>query len=186
VAGDVVPYKGRTKHSGQDYTTRVALGEKVLDRRNRGESFWTISQDLGVSVDSCKRYQNLALESRVAPTVDLFRRQQTDRLDLTQRELDKQMEIANALGQSAYELRYDDDGRVLSPNVTLIGQAAALRNQTIALQLRLDERRAKLNGLDAPVQAEVRVTHVDPVDAEMAEMVREAKMRAAGQEMMTE
>lgn len=165
------------RHSGRGHDQRLALGEKVLSLRNQGQTLRSVCQELGISRATAQRYMDLALDWRIPPTVDLYRRQANDRLDATQREIEEQLEIANALGRQAYA----DPSSV---NVKLITEAASLRNQAIALQLRLDERRAKLNGLDAPVRADITVTQVDETDAEMAEMIREAKARQAAQEEM--
>jgi hypothetical protein len=44
---------------------------------------------------------------------------------------------------------------------------------------RVVERRARLNGLDAPAKVEATVVHHDAKDLELAEMVRQAKEKAA-------
>jgi Homeodomain-like domain len=48
--------------------------------------------------------------------------------------------------------------------------------------LRIMERRARLFGLDAPVKVDAQVTEVTQADMEMAELVREAKAKAATQD----
>lgn len=45
--------------------------------------------------------------------------------------------------------------------------------------LRIQERRAKLLGLDAPVKADITVSESDPRDGELAELIREEKARRA-------
>ena len=176
MAGDLVPYRGQKRHSGKSYADRLALGERVLAGRNNGLTMPMICRDLGISEDSGKRYLDLVLQARIPPTVDLYRRQQNDRLDQTQRAIEEQMDLANTIGRKGVE----------TDNPTLMREAVAMRAQAIALQLRLDERRAKLNGLDAPVHLDVTVAQVDPLDAEMAEMVREAKAKMAAEDRRAE
>jgi transcriptional regulator with XRE-family HTH domain len=53
--------------------------------------------------------------------------------------------------------------------------------RAIEVAIKLLERRAKLNGLDAPTQHDVKVHEVTQRDLELAELTREAMMRRHGQ-----
>ncbi|GAA2527734.1 hypothetical protein [Pilimelia columellifera] len=53
------------------------------------------------------------------------------------------------------------------------------KNNASATLLKALDRRARYLGLDAPAAAEVTVTHRGPADAELAQMISEAKMRAS-------
>lgn len=165
----VVPGSTNRRHSGRGHADRLAMGEKVLAHRNNGWTMPMICKNLEVSPATARRALELVLAERIPPTVDEFRRQQNDRLDQTQRTITENLELADRIGRMGVE----------QDSVKLVEQAIAIRSQQIALQLRLDERRARLNGLDAPVKVDATVTQVDPADAELAEMIREAKMKEA-------
>lgn len=156
---------------GRGYRERLDLGEKVLAKRNVGLPMVQAARDLGISRDTAERCMKLALAERIPPTVDEFRRQQNDRLDQTQREIEANIETANYLARKG----------AADENFAMVERAMAMRSQAVALQIRLDERRAKLNGLDAPIQADLTVHTVDPADAELAELLREAQAKAAAQ-----
>lgn len=143
------------------------MGEAVLARRNGGETIYTISADLGISEESAYRYIRLAIAARIAPTVDEYRKQQNDRLDQTQRTIEENLHAATELAARA--------AAADPPSLALLERAINLRAQQVGLQLRLDERRAKLNGLDSPIKVDVEHKAADPWDAEMAEMIRQAK-----------
>jgi hypothetical protein len=164
---------GAARHqSGRGDDDRRSLGEVVLRRRNEGATMIVIARELGCSEVTAWRWMKMALAARIPPTVDEFRRQQNDRLDQTQAELTLQIEAANRLVRHAAE----DDA------YPLMLEGLKARDRALALQLRLDERRARLNGLDAPIRVEATVEHVDPREEELAAMVREAKARMAAQE----
>lgn len=158
---------GSRRQKGRGNADRRALGEQILAGRNKGQTMHAISRELGISEPSAYRYMNMALEARIAPTVDAFRAQQNDRLDETQRVIDENMRAADILGRRAVE----------EDSPALLERAVTLRNQTAALQIRLDERRAKLNGLDAPIKVDAVVTTQDIADAELQAMIREAQQR---------
>lgn len=167
------------RNGGRGPYERRAMGEDILARRNQGQTIYTISQSLGVSEQTVYRCMRLALAARIAPTVDEFRRQQNDRLDQTQREIEENTRAANEMARHAL---LDP----LAPKIGLLQTSIDLRTKQIALQLRLDERRAKLNGLDAPIKVDATVTPVDPFDAEMSEMIRRAKAEKAAEETQTD
>ncbi len=172
-AGELMPIGSTNRrHSGRGHADRLALGEKVLAKRNEGWTMPMICTELGISASTAERVLKLVLAVRVPPTVDEFRRQQNDRLDQTQRTITENMEYADWLGREG----------VREEKPALVREAINLRTQQAALQLRLDERRARLNGLDAPVKVEATVTQVDAAETELAAMVRETKARMAQEE----
>lgn len=166
MAGELIGAKMRQR--GRSPDDRRSLGEIVLRERNAGRIMLDIAHDLGISEDTALRYMKLALDARIPPTVDEFRRQENDRLDRTQRTVEENLAIAERL-LTYYATQQSTVG---------IERAVKLRNEAEALQLRLNERRARLNGLDAPVVVQATVTHLDEVDAELAQMVSEAKAKA--------
>lgn len=159
------------RHSGKGPDDRRALGEMILDRRNRGDRMYDIVRDLGIKERAGYRYMKLALDARIVPTVDEFRRQANDRLDMTQKIIDENLKTADAIATIA----------VANENVLLLERAVGMRRDAATLQLRIDDRRAKLNGLDAPIQVQATVEKIDPREAELAQMIRETKARKAAE-----
>lgn len=168
----------RRRHSGRSPSDRRSLGEKVLAARNRGVKMHEVAKELGIGEATADRYMKLALEARIAPTVDEFRRQQNDRLDETMRRAEEQVDAANSIIADELAKRGTDD----RPNVSVILAALRERANGLALALRVDERRARLNGLDAPTVVNATVHQVDAEDVELAELIREEQARAAAEQ----
>lgn len=141
-----------------------------------------IAKVLAIGEVTADRYMKLALEARIAPTVDEFRRQQNDRLDESSRKAAEQVEACEQI------IRDEADKRAVGgePNLAIVLSAMRERANAVSLMLRIDERRAKLNGLDAPVQVQATVHQVDTEDAELAELVREAQAKAAAEKAKAE
>lgn len=158
------------RYNGRGPDDRRSMGETVLARRNAGEKMYAIAADLGVTEETCRSYMKLALDARIPPTVDEFRRQQNDTLDEREKELRTQISALDAM------LTQLDPGQITAA-LALIAE----RRQTLTALIRLDERRAKLNGLDAPVKSDVTVTVQDNEDAELAAMIAEQRARAASE-----
>jgi len=146
---------------------RRDIGEKLLTARNRGIKLHEAVVEYGISERTGIRYINETIDSRVVPTVDAYRKQQNDLLDETQQKIADQYDIARELGARGIETQ----------NATLLEKAAAIRATAIGLQLRLDDRRAKLNGLDAPIRVDAVVTTQDVADAELQQMIRETQQK---------
>lgn len=166
MARDLMPHQ--TKHSGRGPYERMQVAERILDARNRGVTMYEIAKTEGISRETAQRYLRAALEARQALAVDEFRKQQNDSLDLSERQIQEQMDLAEHLAREGAK-RHDFD---------LVIRAAAIRDRAIGKRLSLAERRARLNGLDAPVQVQATVTHLDAVDAELADLVRQAEQAA--------
>lgn len=117
------------------------------------------SEELGWSLSHQTAHRRIEAEGlqRVQPAEDALRTMELDRLD-----------------------------RYLLATERIAHEAADPKDALAAMDraLRIQERRAKLLGLDAPDRAEFTVHEVDKADAELAAMVREEKARRAreGQE----
>ncbi len=177
MGGEIVGSKRR--YGGRSPSDRRSLGEMVLAQRLKGVLMRDIARDLGIGEATADRYMKLALEARIVPTVDAFRKQQNESLDRTQRTIDGNRDIADMIGRKALE-------DPAEPNIALLDRAAAIRKDCELMQLRLDERRAKLNGLDAPVQVQATVEHIDPRDAELADLIARAKGTTDTEESTTD
>lgn len=79
------------------------------------------------------------------------------------------------------ELELDRLDRYLLAAETIAHEATDPKDKMAALDraMKVQERRAKLLGLDAPERHDVTVHEVDPADAELAALVREEKARMA-------
>jgi hypothetical protein len=171
VAGRQVVPATQFRHSGRAAIDRRAIGEKLLDGRNRGRTMHEMVAEHGISEPSGSRYMRLALDARIAPTVDEYRKQQNDSLDLTERQNEEQIELAEHLAREGAKAN----------NYDLILKAAAMRAAAIKSRIHIAERRARLNGLDAPVTVKAEVVHLSEVDAELADLVASAAAKVAGQ-----
>lgn len=163
----IVAVGSKRTYDGTSPNIRRNYGEQILARRNKGEHLHAICADLGLNERTGKRYMQLALESRLVPTVDDFRKQQNDRLDATQRSITENLEVADRIGREG----------IARGDFSMVERAVKMRSDQIALQLRLDERRARLNGIDAPVKVDATVVTVTPADLEMEEAIRAAKAK---------
>lgn len=176
-AGELVPIGGKKRQGGVGPKERRVIGERIIDGRLRGEQMHELagrlSREYGVSISEATAYRwmDLAISARIVPTVDAFRARENERLDATQRDLEANVEAANAMIRMG----------LTDEKIGLIERGMNARMQAIGLQLRLSERRAKLNGLDAPIQVQVEHTQLDPREEELAQMVREAKAKLAAE-----
>jgi len=169
---DVQLSGSQRRWAGRGPDDRRSKGEFILSQRNKGQKMVAIAHDLGVSEPTAYAWMKLALAARIAPTVDEYRAQQNDTLDERAAMLQQQIDACDAMLTAK-----DDEGNGPSANMVLSIMSA--RASYVALLLRLDERRAKLNGLDAPVRADVTVTHQDGEDAELQQIIRESQAKAA-------
>lgn len=104
-------------------------------------------------------------DARVVESVEELRWKEVDRLDRYLVALDKTI-LAPA------ETVVGDDGTVLN-----VDPFHDERVKSITTAVRIADRRARLLGLDAPVQAEVVVTNVAPIDLEMEALAAEVAER---------
>jgi cell division protein FtsB len=157
------------RHSGRGRDDRRSMGEQILARRNAGEKMYLIAAELRIGEETARSYMKLALDARIPPTVDEYRRQQNDALDERETMLRTQIDALDAM------LTHPDLTQTMA--LALIAE----RRQTVGVLLRLDERRAKLNGTDAPVRVDATVTHLDTEDAELSAMIAEERARVANE-----
>ena len=86
-------------------------------------------------------------------------------------------EIAERIQPRAKALREMELARLDGYLTTIAPRIAAGDLQAIDRALRIAERRAKLLGIDSPIQVEQTVTEVSAEDIELMELVNEAKAR---------
>lgn len=161
------------RHGKASNAKKRELGEYIIDQRNRGRTMYEISRELGMAERTAYRYLDYTLDTRVAPTVDRYRVIENEKLDRTERENEEQVDTATAVIREG-AIRRDAE---------MVIKGAVLRDRALNTRLRIAERRAKLNGLDAPVIVEATVHHSGPDnDAELQEMIREAQAKMAARD----
>jgi hypothetical protein len=109
---------------------------------------------------------NDALQARLATTVDAYREQQNAALDEITAKWVDQVEQAEGMINRGAAAKSD----------SLVERGHKLRSDALNGLTRVGERRAKLNGLDAPIRTEAEI-HVTG-DPELAEIIREARAAA--------
>lgn len=170
MAGELIG-STRKKYNGKGPDDRRGMGEIILAGRNQGRRMFALCAELGVTEDTGRSYMKLALDARVPPTVDEFRRQQNDALDERLSSLQAQIDLLDVGLRSR-----DEEGN--TPSATMVLALLAERRHTIVAMTRVEERRAKLNGLDMPVRVDATVTVQDGEDAELQQIIRESQAKA--------
>lgn len=138
--------------------TARAIGRErhVLELRASGASFEQIGAALGVSPGRVRHIVSRAYKRAPHPHADVLREEQNRQLDRLQVAW-----WAKALG---------------SPGDPNSGRPATAPDPTaLDKVMKILDRRARLNGLDAPVRIDARVETVDPesIDEEIARLTRE-------------
>ena len=156
---------GRNRYHGKGPKERLAEGEAMLKDRSYGASVSELCAKYGVSPATLYRRLDDALKARIAPTVDAYRETQNALLDDVLQRWERQRDAAGEMvsaGTTAEDWGLVERGMKL--------HAEALNGIT-----RTSERRSRLNGLDAPVKADVTVTHTTPVDAAVEALVAQVE-----------
>lgn len=131
---------------------RAAVAEQRIrcyQLRLSGLSVRQIATATGLSVGTVSNRIQSEINARVLPLADEVRKVELDRLD----------------------------GWLARLNTQIVAGVAVARNVEVAV--RVSERRAKLLGIDAPQQLEATVHEITQTDVALAELVREARVKAA-------
>lgn len=174
--GDLVAIHSAYQRSGKHGYERRELGEEIITRRNRGETMYEIAKALNIGERTAYRYMDDALDARIVPKVDQLRKHENEKLDRTERDNERQIELAELIMRDGYK----------DENYDLLLKGAKLRGEALTLRVRIAERRAKLNGIDAPIVVQASVTVNDPNESELQEMIREAQAKVARSKAGTE
>jgi predicted transcriptional regulator len=140
-------------YSRSNPVERAELRVQAYDLKLKGWSLRRIGAEIGVSHVTVKTYIDEEVESRTIPLLN----------EVVQMELD----------------RYD---RYLARLEEAMDDEKADVAKLIASAVRVSEARRKLLGYDAPQRVEATVHQVSETDVELAEIVREATVRAALEE----
>lgn len=182
---------------GNRHPDQVALDAKAAQLRAQGMSYQAIADAMGWEAKSTAyRAVARALKDTLGEAPDEVRQLELERLDELWR---KAYEVMNrdhltvqhgkVVGRRVGIERHDDgiekldhDGKTIPIYEDLLDDGPVLN--AIDRLLRIQERRARLLGLDVPVKAHLTVHQVDPRDLELAEILREAKARQASEEQL--
>src|SRR5512132_2810307 len=134
---------------------------EIVQARMAGTTFEEIGDQFGVSAQRAQQLYADAMRRTVKEPADQHRALELRRLD------DLQLQVTEVLRRehitiSGGKVVVDDDGRPYRDDGPVIAAARAL--------LAIQERRAKLLGLDAPTKIEGRIMTVDQIDARIGEL----------------
>lgn len=167
------------KNSGNTHQglTEAQLAEKRAEAyrlRLRGMPLRDVGRALGVSHETVRQWTQVEADSLVLPLADEFRKQQLDRLDIA---LAKAMAVLDGTHLTV------SHGRVVMLEDAETGARTPIVDQGPVLAaidriVRLEERRSKLMGLDAPARTEIEA-RVDDLRPEVLNLIEAAEAQAA-------
>lgn len=150
---------------------RLAQAEAILTEYLFGTPVASLVETFGVSRATVYRRIDEALAARIVPTVDAYRQQQNALLDELTAKWRQQIDAAEVMLAAATAPGKE--------SVVGIERAMKMRTDALGGLLRVVERRARLNGTDAPVRVEATVTDATPsIDARVAELAEQIKAKA--------
>lgn len=179
MGSDIARIRTARGGSGRSQAEKAVIGERVLREKLTGRFMVDIAKDIGISTVTAYRYMNAALDRREVAAVEDFRKFANEHLDDIEQQVAGQIELAEHLIRKGGEMVLGGGAEALGAGYTLIERGAKLRDRSIVRRISLAERRAKLNGLDAPVVVQATVVTLSEVDADLAAMVAEAERRMA-------
>lgn len=160
----------------------LARDAECLRLRSRGQTWKAISDALGYGGESnAKRGADRATKDVLSGPVEDYVQQQLLRIGLMRREALKVLEKDHVTVSHGRVILIGPPPQEGEPDTRrpLLDDGPKL--QAIQTLRQLDEREAKLLGLDAPTKADVTVHKVDPQDLELAELINEAKAKNAAE-----
>lgn len=144
---DVVPVK-KPQGKHKSREQRAAEAKQCFDLRVAGQRIDQISLALGISEGTVVNRLVAGAKMAVSPSLEAYRAQQDARLDA-----------------------------ILSGLLASIPLAGGMNPQIAMALVRVEERRAKLHGLDAPTQVRLdgTITEVSQQEREMADLLAQAE-----------
>lgn len=162
------PLPSAIVHHGKSQKGREAEAERILRDYVRGTPVRELCDIYELSRPTIHRRIDQAIKLRVAPTVDAHREQQNALLDDLMQRWSAQCDAADAIVAEGSR----------TESMSLVERGMTKRAEALNGMLRVVERRAKLNGLDAPTRVEATVEVTTPVDSAVAALA--AELEAAG------
>ena len=149
------------RYDGKTERQRLAEAEAILSDKVNGYTVSRLMEKYDLSEKTVHRRVNEALERRLPATVESYREQQNALLDELMDDAVKHRDAADALIQLG----------VTANDVAVITAGMAQRAKAHDMRLRVSERRAKLNGSDAPIKTDLSVTVTTPLDTAIEGLV---------------
>jgi hypothetical protein len=147
---------------------------RCFQLRLRGLSYRTIAAETGMSAATVYRRVEEHLSATVTPAADAVRAMELERLDDLAARTYAVLVGEHPLVQNGRVI-YQDDVPVRDPRPVL-GAVDRL--------IRIQERRARLLGLDMPARMDATVHKVGPEDIELTQLINEAKAKVEKDEAM--
>jgi hypothetical protein len=153
---------------------RAEQAARAYEMRLQGQRLAAIGRELGIATSTVHKLLAEHVAARVDPLADAYRAMELDRLDdLTVRAY-AVLTARHVVVQHGKVILDPDSGEPMLDDAPVLNAIDRL--------VRLSESRRKLLGLDAPLKADVTVTPVDPADIELAQIISEARAKAAVEE----
>lgn len=136
-------------------TNKATVAEQEIrcyELRLAGKSLDAIAKETKLSKGTVHNRIQAHIEQRVQPLADELRAVMVDRLDV-------------CIARLHAQIQDDELGSRLARNIEVL--------------VKVEERRAKLLGVDAPERVEATVTEVTQEDLELQELLREARAASA-------
>jgi hypothetical protein len=140
---------------------------RSLELRLAGASFRQIGLALGCSEQRAHQIVSRALDRLIREPAEQVRQLELARLDQLWIEAWKVLRRSHPLVSNGKTVRHPDSGLPLEDDGPVLAAIGTL--------LRIQERRARLLGLDAPTQRTVTVLSEDAVDQEIARLEEELR-----------
>jgi hypothetical protein len=180
MTGTVTRIGTTSQHSGKSSTARAAEGEAMLADQVNGMRQTEMMAKYGVSRATLARRLKAALDVRLPATAEARREQLNAALDDQAAEWQRNLDAGTRLAASA-STRDPDTGEEVIDSAVL-ERGLAIRAAALAGRARVDERRAKLNGTDAPVKVESEVVVVTAQERELRDLLEQAAREQAASE----
>ena len=161
----LVANPGTHRYNGKGPKERLAEGEAILADWSAGMRLSQLIEKYGLSEATILRRRDAALAARLASTVDQYRERENVTLDETMARWIRQRDAAGEMVEAG----------TLAQDWQLVERGMRLHAEALNGIIRTSERRSRLNGLDAPVKADVTVTHTTPVDAAVEALVAQVE-----------
>ncbi|WP_336158177.1 helix-turn-helix domain-containing protein [Amycolatopsis sp. VC5-11] len=182
--------EGGNAHNKRTEAETAELRAEAYRLRLRGLTLRQAAAELGVSHQTVANWSKTEAEELVTPLAAELRQQQLDRLgELRQRALEvlERAHVTVSHGRVIREgqpfVDFDDDGEPVAKIAPGQGEPILDDGPVLAAMdrlLRIEERIAKLAGLDAPVKSDVVMTaEITEAPADAAELLRQARERNA-------
>ncbi|MEU9819192.1 hypothetical protein ACIGG9_16125 [Pseudonocardia alni] len=182
---DTTPGREQARDAQHRFTRTpesIARDAEALRLRSRGQTLQAISDLLQYgSAGNVSRAIKRATQDVIAEDADEYRRQQLLRIAMLRREAIAVLERDHVVVSHGRVIRVGPMPEEGQPDTRkpLLDDGPKLA--AIATLRQLDEREAKLLGLDAAVKVDATVHQVDPQDLELMQLISEQKAKNAAE-----